>query len=288
MRQCGCTAWLLLGLVVLCSATQEVNRRGSAGTKVNSKALPNEECVICEYTMEVIDRMLKAQPRLMNGNGYYPGVMDFGGGIQQGNYRVYQGTYLETGEEAAQHLRHTSLLPAGSGKGDTPAGKGPKPQIPAWVGRSQRQGGRLQQHTPTEDSSEGAGATLDSARDVRFSTVAADTDKSETAEANSSPAQEPPKLPPIKHRHTFRDYDRTDDQKEKDSEFATMYKDFMDGLDDVCYRDMPAQFVSHCRALYENGAKIVEMYLHDYDDWEICQQILPSCAQFFEDTEVSR
>ena len=48
-------------------------------------------------------------------------------------------------------------------------------------------------------------------------------------------------------RHTFKDKDLTDDQVEKDQEFTTMYKDFMDAMDDVCFHDLPKDFQQYCK-----------------------------------------
>ena len=50
---------------------------GSAGTAMND--MYDESCVMCEYVLEQVDKMIKAQPRLMQGNGYYPGTMDLVG-----------------------------------------------------------------------------------------------------------------------------------------------------------------------------------------------------------------
>ena len=71
--------------------------------------------------------------------------------------------------------------------------------------------------------------------------------------------------------------DLTDDQVEKDREFTTMYKDFMDAMDDVCFHDLPKEFQRHCQYMYYYGDRIVEMYLHDYDDFEICAQVPMQC-----------
>ena len=78
--------------------------------------------------------------------------------------------------------------------------------------------------------------------------------------------------------------DRFDNEAEKGDEYAGMYKNFMDAMDDVCYRDMPKPWLSGCKDLYEKGDQLVEMYLHDYDDWEICNEIQPDCksAKMFE------
>ena len=59
---------------------------------------------------------------------------------------------------------------------------------------------------------------------------------------------------------------------------------YMDAMDDVCYRDMPKAWLSGCQPLYKKGDQLVEMYLHDYDDWEICNEVQPACksAKMFE------
>ena len=46
---------------------------------------------------------------MIGGGGYYPGVMDFGGGIQKGNYRVYPGSYLQAAEKEGRHHRRGEL-----------------------------------------------------------------------------------------------------------------------------------------------------------------------------------
>ena len=57
-----------------------------------------------------------------------------------------------------------------------------------------------------------------------------------------------------------------------------MYKDFMDAMDDVCFQDLPKEFQKDCQFMYYYGDRIVEMYLHDYDDFEICAQIPRQCT----------
>ena len=56
-------------------------------------------CVMCEYVLLEVERLIRAKPNLRSGDGYYPGTMDFGGGMQSGAYRVYPGNYLEQNED---------------------------------------------------------------------------------------------------------------------------------------------------------------------------------------------
>lgn len=116
-----------------------------AGTAAND--MYDESCVMCEYILEQVDKMIKAQPRLMQGNGFYPGTMDFGGGVQQGNYRVYQGTYLEESEHRRQRQSSATAKASTQTESETSRKKGaasrrkvsPKGKVaaaPAWYGRS--------------------------------------------------------------------------------------------------------------------------------------------------------
>ena len=56
-----------------------VGAAGAVGGTAMNDAY-DESCVMCEYILEQVDKMIKAQPRLMQGNGFYPGTVDFGGG----------------------------------------------------------------------------------------------------------------------------------------------------------------------------------------------------------------
>ena len=73
-------------------------------------------------------------------------------------------------------------------------------------------------------------------------------------------------------------------QNENSAEFEATYKQWMDALDDVCYHDLPPTFLLLLQPIYENGDKIVEMYLHGYEDYEICSSV--SCPKnFFDDNK---
>ena len=70
---------------------------------------------------------------------------------------------------------------------------------------------------------------------------------------------------------------------EKSAEFDATYKQWMDAFDDVCYHDLPPKYYHFCKRMYENGDKIVEMYLHGYEDYEICSA--NACPSKFFDKE---
>jgi hypothetical protein len=315
-----------------------------AGQAMNS--MYDKPCVMCEYILEQVDKMIKAQPRMMNGNGYYPGVMDFGGGVQQGNYRTYQGTYLEESETTTTStLRHGKKTNSGSkpttdktavattttaatttGKTavatTTAATTAATTEAPTkktfdrsatgsrfgahnGVKRDARRQNRHKSRSSTAPrgrftpeqrkiamsrfqeslkTGQGAQATLIAAKSSLFSGQAVGASKggkggkggvfgalggllgggATVNRVNTG-------------RHTFKDMDLTDDQVEKDQEFSTMYKDFMDAMDDVCFHDFPKDFQQYCKNMYYYGDRVVEMYLHDYDDFEICAQTPMQC-----------
>ena len=328
-----------------------------AGAAMNS--MYDKSCVMCEYILEQVDKMIKAQPRMMNGNGYYPGVMDFGGGVQQGNYRIYQGTYLEEGESSTTLLkkRAEARIMDEPKKSFADTIKCRKKGVGASFGRSahgaakqnkaisaapvasrgrfserQRQMAmqRFQERMRTgieskvtiksllftsESSTASKGGSDSKGGVVKKGTEAAVSSKggkggkggsSSTSgkggngglgsvmgavggvgkmvvgAAGSVMGSSMNMMGSVQNRvktgrHTFKDKDLTDDQVEKDQEFTTMYKDFMDAMDDVCFHDLPKDFQGSCKYMYYYGDRVVEMYLHDYDDYEICAKIPSQC-----------
>ena len=83
------------------------------------------------------------------------------------------------------------------------------------------------------------------------------------------------------------DIDRIRSEGEKSAQFEATYKKFMDALDDVCYHEMPPEFTPTCAPLYKYGDRVVEMYLHGYDDWELCSELTVTCPhRFFIDESV--
>jgi hypothetical protein len=335
------------------SAMSMASSAGSAVAGTAMNAMYDKGCVMCEYILEQVDKMIKAQPRMMNGNGYYPGVMDFGGGVQQGNYRIYQGSYVEMSEEKKthtythqeQHQRKkgdgavhvvdavkevhvggetlssfadkiisrrkgtsTSIFGAANGhkRVQRAQRKHDKSQSSHHLGRigrfteNQRQAAmeRFQEHMRTGET-----AKLTAAKSLLFAKDSAGIKKggASNSKGGASSSKSGSKSGLLGAaagaaasllgggssggmtnrvkvgRHTFKDQDLTDDQVEKDQEFATMYKDFMDAMDDVCFHDLPKKFQQNCKHMYYYGDRVVEMYLHDYDDFEICAQIPMQC-----------
>jgi hypothetical protein len=72
------------------------------------------------------------------------------------------------------------------------------------------------------------------------------------------------------------------EDSEKDLEFSQTYKQFMDALEETCKYDMPEQFAAYCKPMFDKGEKIVEYYLHDYDDEDICTYVQPQCTEYFQ------
>ena len=60
------------------------SRAGGMAGGALGKLLNNIDagCVLCEYVLELFERQVRSKPRLQHGDGYYPGVTDFGGGNQ--------------------------------------------------------------------------------------------------------------------------------------------------------------------------------------------------------------
>ena len=63
-------------------------------------------------------------------------------------------------------------------------------------------------------------------------------------------------------------------QKENDrsAEFNLMYTTFMDAMEGECAR-MPKSWQAGCKPLFTDSDKLVEMYLHEYETWQICLNI---------------
>lgn len=58
----------------------------------------------------------------------------------------------------------------------------------------------------------------------------------------------------------------------RDAEFSRTRASMEDSLRSVC-NDAPKRFQKHCLDVYEHLDTVVDMYLHDYDDEEICSDI---------------
>ena len=70
---------------------------------------------------------------------------------------------------------------------------------------------------------------------------------------------------------------------EKDKEFEDIYKLVMDSFDDTCYHDFPREYQTVCKNMYHYGGEIVEMMLHNFDDWEICEKFMCPSNFFTQD-----
>ena len=347
-----------------------------AGTAMNS--MYDKGCVMCEYILEQVDKMIKAQPRMMNGNGYYPGVMDFGGGVQQGNYRIYQGTYLQVAENKhnnglAKNYRikgirnvpakvenkspsksasfadtiknrrkGTNVRTFGAANGNKRAAR----NLAAKTQDKEANTNKKDKNDPsnknnnkntntgpkgrftddqrqaalnrfTERMRTGVEAKLTASKSLLFNKDSSASQKGGSSKSGKTGKSGMDHLKSVGKslasvgkkvgkgivgaagavagmfggggrggrtsrvkvgRHTFKDQDLTEDQVEKDQEFATMYKDFMDAMDDVCFHDLPKDFQQYCKSMYYYGDRVVEMYLHDYDDFEICGKVPMQCT----------
>lgn len=50
--------------------------------------------------------------------------------------------------------------------------------------------------------------------------------------------------------------------------------------------DLPPDYQKYARLIYRNANAVVEYYLHDYEDWQICSAIY-ACADGWYDTETT-
>lgn len=244
-------------------------------------------CVMCSYILEMADRQVKASPRWANGGGgFFPGQVDFSPGENQGFFRTYPGGYLETEE------RVSTGAPIGSGKPEAPV---------------LRRGGR-QDFTAAKSyhSSSSFGASEPAAHmlpaNFRLQEASVMTGGPPHIDPNPNPhvnydransmygmgtdnGLNPKPLGGKKERvgrFTPRDYDRVDSQSEKSMEYQQMFNDVMDALDEICFKDLPASYSQYCNLPYMNGEAVVERYLHDYEDWEICQKIFSCISGFYD------
>eukprot|EP00941_MAST-03F_sp_MAST-3F-sp1_P005427 g5427.t1 len=212
-------------------------------------------CVMCSYVLEMCDRQVKAIPRWANGGGgNFPGTLDFSPGESQGYFRTYPGSYLEVDAKTKR-----SGSKPGSGVPVNNLGTPAILQILA------------------QDSDVSAGARQDAMQQ------AAEQSVTDAGGASTDQDADVRRNPVRKARLTHRDVDRTDALAEKAMEYQQMFKDFMDALDDTCFSDMPSGYTKYCQMIYKNGEALVELYLHDYEDWEICTEINCCTSKFYQD-----
>lgn len=50
--------------------------------------------------------------------------------------------------------------------------------------------------------------------------------------------------------------------------------------------DLPPDYQKYARLIYRNANAVVEYYLHDYEDWQICSAIY-ACSDGWYDTETA-
>jgi len=243
-------------------------------------------CVMCSYILEMCDRQVKASPRWANGGGgFAPGKVDFTAGENQGFYRSYPGGYLELEESVSETVLLQSSLsqqvvaPVGSGSPEPPTasraaytGGQPSP-FGTTSGQAAMKFRGASSGTPHIDESPNNYVNYQNARPV----YGQGTDNGAGAKMEGDQGKK------IKiGRFTHRDYDRVDSGAEKSMEYQQMFNDLMNTLDDICFKDLPSEYTQYCDLPFKNGEALVEYYLHDYEDWEICTLIY-SCVDGFYD-----
>jgi hypothetical protein len=237
-------------------------------------------CVMCSYILEMADRQVKAIPRWANGGGgNFPGTMDFSPGENQGYFRTYPGSYLElesgsgttAGTAAGSGTRARAATAYGPGTG-LPEAPLPAQAVPAGSPPAFAASGPRTIAQAIGDS----GLLSDASRQANEAAVAASAGLTQQgADARIRRVR--------RGRMTHRDVDRMDALSEKAMEYQQMFKDMMDALDSTCFNDMPSGYTSYCQMPFKNGEALVELYLHDYEDWEICTEINCCTGTFYLD-----
>ena len=228
-------------------------------------------CVMCSYILEMVDRQVKASPRWANGGGgFFPGQVDFSPGENQGFFRTYPGGYLEISESS----------PIGSGVPEPPRNQAARNVAASLekhniVSRTPSQHQQPASDMRLQEQKQAAQAQPNYAAPV--STLGAGT--ANGMDQESALAGRKVRI----GRFTPRDYDRVDSQSEKSMEYQQMFKDMMDALDEVCFKDLPEEYAQYCSLPFNNGEALVEFYLHDYEDWEICTKIYSCLEGFYDD-----
>eukprot|EP00940_MAST-03C_sp_MAST-3C-sp2_P001658 g1658.t1 len=226
-------------------------------------------CVMCSYILEMADRQVKASPRWANGGGgFFPGQVDFSPGENQGFFRTYPGGYLEMEESSA---------PIGSGKPIPPRMRRDAPSVaPAAVPM------RMQStEVLTSQSTEKAPPAIDTSPSPTTNYARAQNMYGMGSDNGMNQRGLEGKKMRV-GRFTPRDFDRVDAQSEKSMEYQQMFKDLMDALDEICFKDLPTAYSQYCNLPYMNGEALVEFYLHDYEDWEICTKIFTCISGFYD------
>eukprot|EP00753_Platysulcus_tardus_P016689 PLAT5973.1.p1 GENE.PLAT5973.1~~PLAT5973.1.p1 ORF type:complete len:309 (-),score=119.76 PLAT5973.1:28-954(-) len=216
-----------------------------------------EQCVICEYIVQVADRQINSLPKWSHAGSAFPTDP----GAQSGYYRTYAGqTLLQLHSAVARRAKSRRSKSAASAA----AGSG---FMPTLAGRAS-----VRARERAVSSGNVASARAAAAR-ARRKVKGTDWVK----------LYEQDKLPKHNGMYTDREWDRDDRNSAKDGEFVRMYKDFMDVVDDTCDRDMPEAFQKYCNQLYQKSEKVVEFYLHDYDTAEICTRTGLCQSSFFDE-----
>eukprot|EP00940_MAST-03C_sp_MAST-3C-sp2_P001661 g1661.t1 len=240
-----------------------------AGAALNMFFSRTTMCVMCSYILEMADRQVKASPRWANGGGgFFPGQVDFSPGENQGFFRTYPGGYLEMEERA----RSKQSFPIGSGKPEPPRRSRRQRDPEAMPMRMQSTGVQTSQRMPPAiDTSPGPITNYARAQNMYG-----------MGTNEKAPVEQAGKKMRV-GRFTPRDFDRVDAQAEKSMEYQQMFKDLMDAFDEICFSDLPASYSQYCNLIFHNGEALVEFYLHDYEDWEICTKIFTCIAGFYDD-----
>ena len=277
---------------------------------VSAQGSPGDKCSMCEYIIEQCDGVIKAWGHMVPGGGNFPGTMDFGGGNVKGNYRVPYGggggAFISLEEEMTrrtrerQQKRRAGMSSRSSrsrtGQARTSSGKRrnllrqhhPRGDLGTSSGGGGGGGGIdleniLEHQYDPLDSMDEAVARRDegAAMDGLVEKLSGGTMRfTESTEGHAVPLPAYGKVPARTNKrpalsgkvsaHTQMMIEKSGDRAD---EFGVMYTKFMNCMENECGRMPKAWSSAACKPLFEKSDKLVEMYVHDYATWEICENI---------------
>jgi len=238
------------------------------------------DCVMCEYILETITRKVKSQPPLQQSMA----ATDIGGTskLPEDAYRTYQGPpiFFQLGSQVKAEFASSMKAKKGSAKGKKAAQKEKKSaDKKAKAGKkADAKAGKKKAKADAKAAAKASAKVGEKPKYVPPAPVLPPPKK-------DKPLPAPPKKPKGLKVGTFtkKQLEQVQLEGEKSAEFEATYKQWMDALDDVCYHGLPPKYYNFCKRMYENGDKIVEMYLHGYEDYEICSAT--ACPSNFFDKE---
>lgn len=252
---------------------------------------PGDKCAMCEYLVEMADRIIKAKGRMVPGGGYTSGVMAFAGGNVKGNLKVQIGAKLFLEEKSRLRngrgrLRTHPIEHRLGGETRTPS------QTRTMLVETSSNAVIRKTSSPLETMLSHQYDALDAMDEtvMRGDTKASVGGLDEKLSGNmmrfvsgtngegvwlGGGAAVPPRtnrLPPLMGKLSTHMRKVVQTAGARGNEFNVVYTSFMDALENECGR-MPKAWQGTCAPLFKESDKLVEMYIHGYDTWRMCSNI---------------